>query len=281
VERVTGEVRYLVKGAEKYSGGINLKLKVAFFDFASCEGCQLQIANLEEAVIDVSNLVDIVSFREVMKEHSDEYDIAVVEGSIMRPMDAERLKKIRKNAKILVALGACACTGCVQRMVNQWPVTESVQVVYDRDPAAKDNPYFANFETKALDEVVPVDVYIPGCPIDRDEFCEVLVALVQGKKPPIPDYPVCVECKKRENVCLFELGKVCMGPVARAGCKAICPTYGAECEACRGYVSHPEENAQTDILEKYGISAEGIMQRKTMFIYRYLEEKSKKEEVEQ
>lgn len=253
------------------------KPRVAFFDFASCEGCQLQIANLEEAVIDVTKLVDIVSFREVMKEHSDDYDIAVVEGSIMRPMDEERLKKIRENAKILVALGACACTGCVQRMVNQWPVEESITTVYNKDEALKDNPYFANFETKALDEVVPVDAYVPGCPIDRDEFCKVLVALLLGKKSPVPDYPVCVECKKKENVCLFELGKVCMGPVARAGCGAICPTHGAECEACRGYVTHPEEDAQTDVLMKYGISAEQIMQRKSMFTYRYIEEKAKQE----
>ena len=87
------------------------KPKVAFFDFSSCEGCQLQIANLEEAVIDVLKLVDVVSFREVMKEHSDDYDIAIIEGSITRPMDVERIKKIREKAKILIALGACAHCG--------------------------------------------------------------------------------------------------------------------------------------------------------------------------
>jgi coenzyme F420-reducing hydrogenase gamma subunit len=231
------------------------KPKVAFFDFASCEGCQLQIANLEEAVIDVTKIVDIVSFREVMKEHSDEYDIAVVEGSIMRPMDEERLKKIRANAKILVALGACACMGSVQRMLNQWPMQESKNIVYGDDPKIKDNP---------------------GCPINKDEFARVLVALVQGKKPPIPDYPLCVECKKKENVCLFELGKFCMGPIVRAGCDAICPTYGSECEGCRGFVSHPEENAYAEVLEKYGLTVEEILQRKTMFTYRYVE-KAKKE----
>ncbi|MBU7032572.1 MAG: NADH:ubiquinone oxidoreductase [Theionarchaea archaeon] len=252
-----------------------MKPRVAFFDFASCEGCQLQIANLEEAVIDVAKLVDIVSFREVMKEHSNDYDIAVVEGSIMRPMDEVRLKEIRKNAKILVALGACACIGCVQRMLNQWPISESKQVVYgDADPKdVENNPYFENFPTKALDEIVTVDAYIPGCPINRDEFCNVLVALVQGKKPPIPDYPVCVECKKKENVCLFELGKVCMGPVARAGCGAVCPSHGSECEACRGFVDHPEEQAHTEVLKKYGIDLEGIVQRKTMFTHRYVEKK--------
>ena len=75
-----------------------MKPRVAFFDFASCEGCQLQIANLEEQVIDLVNVVDVVAFREVMTEESDEYDIAFIEGSISRPIDEKRLKKIRKNA---------------------------------------------------------------------------------------------------------------------------------------------------------------------------------------
>ena len=72
------------------------KPKVAFFDFASCEGCQLQVINLEETVVDVVKLIDIVSFREAMKEHSDDYDIAIIEGSISRRIDEERLKKIRE-----------------------------------------------------------------------------------------------------------------------------------------------------------------------------------------
>lgn len=254
-----------------------MKPKVAFFDFASCEGCQLQVANLEEAVIDVTKLVDVVSFREVMKEHSDEYDIAVIEGSIMRPIDEERLKKIRENARILIAFGACAHLGGVQRLGNQWPVRERMEPVYGMaDPAdLEGNDYFANGQVKAVDEVVEVDCTIPGCPVDKNEFARVLVALLTGKKPPIPDYPVCVECKKNENICLFTIGKTCMGPVTRAGCNARCPTYGSACEGCRGYVSHPHEKAQQDVLEKYGLSAREIMNMKTMFTYRYVEEKSK------
>ena len=255
-----------------------MKPKVAVFDFSSCEGCELQIANLEEAVIDLAKLVDIVSFREVMKEHSDDYDIAIVEGSIARPMDVERLKKIRANAKILIALGACAHLGGVQRLGNQWSPAENKQEVYGiADPKDVDdnNPFFETPRHKALDEVVKVDYVIPGCPIDREEFVKVLIALLQGKKPSIPDYPVCVECKKKENVCMFTIGKFCMGPVARAGCGVICPTHGNECEACRGYVSHPNVEAQTDVLTKYGLTAEEIMNRKTMFTYRYIEKKKK------
>jgi len=248
-----------------------MKPKVAFFDFASCEGCQLQIANLEETVLDVANLVDIVSFREVMKEHSNDYDIAIIEGSIMRPMDEERLKSIRERAKVLIAFGACACLGGVQRLGNNWSSGENLAEVF---PTSKEiianNPYFDNPHSRALDEIVKVDYYLPGCPIDKNEFVRVLVALLQGRKPPIPDYPVCVECKKKENICLFTIGKHCMGPVARAGCGAICPTNGGECEACRGFVSYPFDKAHTEVLQKYGLSPEQIMNRKTMFNNRHI-----------
>ena len=94
------------------------KPRVAFFDFASCEGDQLQIVNLEEDLLKVVGAVDIVSFREAMKGHSDNYDIAFVEGSITRRSDEPRLKEIRKNAKILVALGACATIGGVNLLKN-------------------------------------------------------------------------------------------------------------------------------------------------------------------
>ena len=195
-----------------------MKPRVAFFDFAGCEGCQLQIANLEESIVEITKLIEVVSFREVMKEHSEDYDIAIVEGSISRPMDEERIKRIRGKAKVLVALGACAQLGGVQRLGNRFTADENKNEVYSTsNPSISDkNEYFQNPRHRALDEVVPVDYVIPGCPINRVEFVKVLVALLTGKKPPIPDYPVCVECKKRENTCLYTIGGVCMGPVAAA-----------------------------------------------------------------
>lgn len=66
---------------------MNQKPKVAFFDFACCEGCQLQIANLEEDIIGLANLVEVVEFREVLTVKAPEYDIAFIEGSITRQED--------------------------------------------------------------------------------------------------------------------------------------------------------------------------------------------------
>jgi sulfhydrogenase subunit delta len=241
-----------------------MKPRVAFFDFASCEGCQLQIANLEEETLDLIKIVDVVSFREVMKEHSDEYDIAIIEGSIMRPMDEKRLRKIRRHAKILVALGACATIGGINKIRNQWPVEQVKKEVYG-DADIKNNELFDTFQTKSINEVVPVDCYIHGCPINRDEFKRIITALALGKKPEIPNYPVCVECKKNENVCLFELGKFCIGPITRAGCNAICPTNGSPCDGCRGILQKPQIECIMDILEKYDLTYEEMKSRCTMY----------------
>ena len=243
-----------------------MKPKVAFFDFASCEGCQLQIANLEEEVLGLIDIVDVVSFREVMKEESEDYDIAIIEGSIMRPMDEVRLRHIRSTAKILVAFGACACIGGVNKIRNQWKPEEVKKEVYG-DADIKDNEYFDVFQTKAVNEVVPVDHYIRGCPPNRDEIKKVITALALGKKPEIPNYPVCVECKKKENVCLFEMGKFCLGPITRAGCDAICPTHGSACEGCRGILKKPQVECVMDILKRYDLTYEEMKRKCTMYNY--------------
>jgi coenzyme F420-reducing hydrogenase gamma subunit len=146
-----------------------MKPKIAIFDFASCEGCQLQIANLEELVVDLVSHVEIVSFREVMKEHSDDYDVAFVEGSIQRPMDAERLREIRAKAKVLIALGDCAVTGCVNKLRNDLSVKDALTEVYGS--AKPGEPKFFDLrKSHALDEEVEVDFYIRGCPVRKEQI---------------------------------------------------------------------------------------------------------------
>lgn len=241
-----------------------MKPKVAFFDFSSCEGCQLQIANLEEEIIDLIKIVNVVSFREIMKEHSDDYDIAIIEGSIMRPMDEERLKKIRSKAKIIVAFGACATIGGVNKIRNQWSVEEVKREVY-KDADLENNKFFNVSQTKAVNEVVPVDYYIHGCPPVRSEIKHVITSIAMGKEPRIPNYPVCVECKKNENVCLFELGKFCLGPITRAGCNAMCPSHGSACDGCRGILKKPDVECVMDLLERYDLTYEEMKSRSVIY----------------
>ncbi len=229
------------------------KPRIAFFDFASCEGDQLQIVNLEEKLLELLQHVDVVSFREAMKEHSDNYDIAFVEGSCTRKSDEERLKKIRANAKIVVALGACASIGGPNCFGYTRPLDQMRKEVYG-DKA----DWYETYPPRPIDAVIPVEYKLPQCPINRDEFLALCKALLTGQKFSLPNYPVCTDCKLAENVCVFEKGMSCVGPVTRAGCGACCVTEGAVCWGCRGLLDDPNKDSHREVLEKYGLTVDEV-----------------------
>jgi len=238
------------------------RLRVAIFDFACCEGCQLQIVNLEEEILDLIDAVNVVEWREAMSEQSHEYEIAIIEGSITRPEDEKRLEIIRTRAKILIALGACATIGGINKLKNNFDLAEVKLCVYGK---AANMPHLDTAPTKAVDEVVKVDYKIHGCPIDRKEFTYVIRCLLIGKKPEIPEVPVCVECKSRGNVCLWDYGQVCLGPIIKAGCGARCPSSSFRCFGCRGYVDNPNVNAAKDIIERYGLTVDVLKGKMVLF----------------
>jgi coenzyme F420-reducing hydrogenase gamma subunit len=239
------------------------KPRVAIFDFACCEGCQLQIVDLEEELLDLLSVVEPVEWREAMSEKSEDFDIGIVEGSITRVEDEERLKEIREKSKILVAIGACATTGGVNKLKNNFALDDVKQCVYKNDASM---PHLNTNWTKAAREVVPVDYEVQGCPMNPDEFTYVVRCLALGKEPQIPDYPVCVECKQNGNVCRYEYNEICLGPITRAGCGAKCPTGGDHyCFGCRGWVSDPNVNAAKDVLDHYGLTVEDLRSRMKLF----------------
>ena len=238
------------------------KPKIAIFDFACCEGCQLQIVNLEEAILDLLGVADVVEWREARSEQSEVYDIAIIEGSITRPQDEEKLKVIRERAKILIALGACASIGGVNKLKNNFDLDEVKKCVY-KDAASK--PHLATAMTKAVDEVVKVDFKIHGCPIHRKEFVYIVKSLLMGKTPEIPEYPVCVECKANGNPCLWDSGQICLGPITRAGCDARCPTNGSRCFGCRGYVDNPNVDAAKEVMLKYNLKVDDLKSKMVLF----------------
>jgi len=236
------------------------KVKVAFFDFTCCEGCQLQIANMGEVLLDVLDLIEVVEFREVMSEKSKIYDVAIIEGSITTHHDIERIKEIRKTAKILIAYGSCAAIGGINGMKNNFDLENIREYVYQ-----KDAKHFDTIPTRAVHQVVPVDYFVPGCPVYIPEFVAVLKAALMGIAYNIPDNSVCVECKLNENECMYDKGIACMGPITRAGCNSWCINNGNICYGCRGIVSNPAEKGQKDIMEKYNISLEWIENKINMY----------------
>lgn len=244
------------------------KPKLAIFDFAGCEGDELQIINLEENLLDLLGHVELVSFREGMKEHSDDYDIALIEGSCTRKEDEERLKKIRANAKVVVAIGSCATIGGINCLKNARPLDQVRKEVYG-DKA----DYFDTYAARPIDAVIKVDAKVHGCPIDRTEFLAIIKQLLTGQAPFVPNYSVCMECKMNENVCVYEKNMECMGPVTRAGCNSCCVNEGALCWGCRGPVDDPNNDAHKEVLDKYGLTVEQVMNKFNLYQQYYVDKK--------
>lgn len=238
------------------------KPTVAIFDFACCEGCQLQIVNMEEELLDMLTVVTPVEWREAMSDSCDSYDIAIIEGSITRPEDADRLKAIRARSKLLIALGACATLGGVNRLKNSLPAGQAAACVYGSESGQL---HLKSEKTQAIHEVVAVDIKIHGCPIDNREFGNIIRSLLAGKTPFVPSYPVCVECKQKGNICRYEYNEVCLGPVIRAGCGARCPSNGFWCFGCRGFVDDPNTNAALDVMKLYGKTIDDFKDRLDLF----------------
>jgi sulfhydrogenase subunit delta len=240
------------------------KPKVAFFDFSCCEGCQLAAIDLApEQLLDLLAVIDIVEFREAISEKSDSYDIAIIEGSITRDSDIPRLKKIRETAKIVIALGACSAIAGINALKNFQPKEQYQKDVYPDDPAK-----YETTTARGIDEIIKVDAYVHGCPIDTGEFVRIVKNLVLGKKPDVPTYPVCVECKINENICVYEKGIQCLGPVTRAGCNARCPSNGGYCFGCRGIIPEPNLKSQQDIMQKYDLTFEQMKDKFKLFLER-------------
>lgn len=236
------------------------KPKVAFFDFTCCEGCQLQVLSLEDEILDLLDLIEIVNFREAIDDRRTDYDIAIIEGSITTPKDVERIKGIREIAKVLIAMGNCATTGGVNYLKNFQDLEDVRRYVYG-DRAS----YFDTLRTMAVDQVVKVDAYMWGCPVTKNEVLKVIKETLSGRKFKTINHPVCVECRSKGNICLFDKGMYCIGPVIRAGCDALCPSNGNRCIGCRGIIEDPNINAHFEVLKKNNIPLNHMLNQLRMF----------------
>jgi len=233
----------------------NRKPRLGVFKFASCDGCQLSILDCEDELLAIAGAVDIADFREASRAVLEgPYDLALVEGSVTTPHDAARIKEIRAQSKALVTIGACATAGGIQALRNFGDVEEYRRVVYARPE------YISTLATStAIADHVPVDFELRGCPISKAQLLEALGAFLQGRAPNLPNESVCIECKRRGNVCVMVAhGTPCLGPVTQAGCGAICPAFNRGCYGCFGPQGTPNTAALTSELKMLGVASPAI-----------------------
>lgn len=210
--------------------------RLGVFKFASCDGCQLTLLDMEDHLLAIAEAVTIANFAEASREILEgPYDLALVEGSITTAHDAERIRQIREDSAFLVAIGACATAGGVQALRNLADVEEYTRIVYASPE------YISTLATSTpISDHVLVDFELRGCPIDKRQLLEVIDAFVHRRRPNISTHSVCVECKLRGTTCIMvSKGIPCMGPITQAGCGAICPAYDRGCYGCFGPMETP------------------------------------------
>lgn len=261
----------------------------------SCSGCEIAILNIGEPLIDLLGKIDFVHIP-VLVDHKyygqlgdkseleiPEAVVGIVSGSVGNEEHLEVLFEMRKQCKVLIALGTCASHGGMPSMINSWGMAEGIRNSYhttttdsctvpvDIVPKPLDRVY-------ALDEKVDVDIILPGCPPNPALIAEALTALLEGRDPVLPTKSVCDSCPTKrqgkgevqevkrfiqnaqfdpkQNIdqmrCLLEQGLMCMGPVTAAGCSAgregpSCITARVPCRGCFGPVRQ-DGNQMVDMM---------------------------------
>ncbi len=266
----------------------NGKPKFGMYWASSCGGCEISVLNIGDKILDVDAVFDIAfwpvaadfKYEDVRNYPDGHIDLCLFNGAIRNSENEELAHLLRKKSKVLVAFGSCAYEGCIPALSNLTTKDATYRAVYLDNPSTDnpdgitpqpvteipegelDIPVFYN-TVKALDQVVPVDYYVPGCPPEPHQIWAVLqvvvAALTEGAELPpagsivgAGQVAVCEECplEKSEKtidrfyrpyevelepgVCLLEQGIMCMGPATVSGCGALCPQVGMGCRGCYG-----------------------------------------------
>ncbi len=228
--------------------------RIGVVKFASCDGCQLTILDLEDDLLEIAERFEIVEFAEATSRRSSgPFDVLLVEGSISTPEQVVEIARLRAEARRLVVIGACATAGGIQALRTAAEHEAFREAVYPV-PAYVDSLATAH----PVADYVQVDAELRGCPIDPRQLLELLTSLSVGRRPQLPDQAVCLECKRRGIPCVVVVdGQPCLGPVTRTGCGAICPAFRRGCYGCFG----PREAANTaGLVAAFGAARPGVDQ---------------------
>jgi sulfhydrogenase subunit delta len=238
------------------------KPRIGVFKYSCCAGCQFQLIFFQKHVLEMLGKVEIAFCRMLESGGVEEgpFDVALIEGTITEQWQVEQLQKIRSVSTYVIPIGSCAVCGGVPAIKNNEQEHPVQSRVYE------DLSKITSIRAHSVNQYVPVDGYIRGCPIGERDLTEFVTSLLLGKRPDFIQYPVCVECKLKHNICvLVAYNWPCMGPVTNAGCGALCPSHDRECYGCWGPMKNAHAKALADRFARMGLSEEDIFRRFTEF----------------
>ncbi len=223
------------------------KPTMAIVSLTACEGCQVALLDLGKRFFNFLKKVDLVDFGLIEEKPfpKGKIDLVFIEGNPITDEDLDILKKVRKQAKLLVVMGNCAALGGIPEMKNYQGKEKTIRYIYKKSKG------IANPDIKEVDNFVKVDFTIPGCPINNEEFLRYAKILIKGKVPEMPQKPVCSECPYwGKESCYLRKKEPCLGPIIVAGCDAVCTKNKFPCYGCRGFIKNIKPEGFLKTLEK-------------------------------
>lgn len=217
------------------------RMRIGLYSLSSCEGCIVEILNMEDKLLEILKHVEIVDCRLLGITGEGNIDIAFVEGFISSNDEEEKIREIRKKARVLVAMGDCACSGG-RFLIKDFGEASGIRA----DP---------------IDKIIKVDYYLWGCPVNSEEFLILLRDIIQDKKPREISKTVCSECVFFEKECLLDKGILCLGPITRGGCNALCLVSNRACFGCRGLSEDANIGGFIKILKEKGIEVPDYLKK--------------------
>ena len=172
------------------------KPKIASDWLAGCAGCHMSLLDIDERILQVLELADLRATPITDLKEPDESGVAVgiLEGGINNSANEEVAHRMRSRCKVLVALGDCAVFGGIPAMRNFFTIEETLRRAYIETPSTDESGKIPSdpelavpTKVRAINEVVDVDIFVPGCPPDADTIFYVLSELAQGRKPVLTD----------------------------------------------------------------------------------------------
>ena len=223
--------------------------RVVVVGLASCFGCQLQITNVEEHLLDVLGQIDLRYWQLTSSEPMpDAFDVAVIEGAVTTVEAEETVRQLRERAGAVIAIGACATTAGLPGMAAAGFYERPGQV-YDLVPEACGDMV----APQPVGSVIDVDFEVRTCPVDSLDFIDVLQRALYGSNKAVPTRTMCGDCKRNETSCFFGKQQLCLGLVTRAGCGARCVNLGRPCNGCRGLSPDANLPSAREACERYGV----------------------------